>query len=112
MKYIFIRRPNGDEFPVFCLAPQKHSEMATAWRRDDRSQVVSAGFCEFLPAGIVRVFGRSDSLNFGPRPGDAATISAYYLGTLTMTKVEAGGYGGHADPIGAPGPIGEPGLPS
>lgn len=93
MKYIIIEDERGGEFPVFCLAPQKHAEMATAWRRDETRRVVAAGFCEFISplagetAWGVRVFGESDSLNLGNRGAkDEALISVMYHGTLAMAK--------------------------
>lgn len=81
MKYIIVREQQGLETPVFCLAPRTHAELATAWRRDDSRCIVSAGFVEFLPEG-VRTFGRSTSLNLGPRPHDARLIAAFYKATL------------------------------
>lgn len=82
MKYLFIRDAEGLEFPVFCLAPKTHAEMATAWRRNDQSKVVSAGFCEFGPFGQVATFGFSTSLNLGPRADDARLIAAFYKAGL------------------------------
>lgn len=87
MKYIIIQDELGGEFAVFCLAPQTHAEMATAWRRDTTRRVVAAGFCEFLSTGHAIVFGRSDSLNLGNRgTQDAAMITAMYLGTVEMAR--------------------------
>lgn len=111
MKYIIFDDPQAGEFAVFCLAPQTHAQMATAWRRDPTRRVVSAGFCEFVapvsprmtgenrgqppggehaatrPCTIVRVFGRSESLNLGNRGAkDAALITAMYLGTVAMAR--------------------------
>lgn len=83
MKYLIIRDLEGMEFPVFCLAPLKHEQMATAWRRDEGMRVVSAGFVEFGPAG-VRTFGYSDSLNLYPRPQDARLIATFYKVTLEL----------------------------
>jgi hypothetical protein len=106
MKYVMIRNARGNEFPVFCLAPQTHADLAAAWRRDDRSQVVGAGFVEFVmgytdpenpaltpdgkPATSVmfaRTFGHSESLQLSPRPQDAGIITAFYLGTVAMNKI-------------------------
>lgn len=92
MKYLIIRGPHGGEFPVFCCAPQSHRELAAAWQASVHPlpggrQVVAAGFVEFLPTGAAIVFGRSESLGLGTRPGcDAALISALYLGTVTMGR--------------------------
>ena len=87
MKYIVLKDERGGEFAVFCLAPQTHAEMATAWRRDTTRRVVAAGFCEFLSTGHAIVFGQSDSLNLGNRgTQDAALISAMYLGTVEMAR--------------------------
>jgi len=82
MKYIIITDEIGVEFPVFCLAPQSHQELATAWRRNDSLRVVSAGFVEFAADGSATVFGRSTGLNLGPRPQDARIISTFYHLTL------------------------------
>lgn len=111
MKYIIIRESSGSEFAAFCLAPQTHAQLAAAWGAVTaatpplapghvwRRVVIAAGFCEFvapLPnhraegaqdtCSFVRVFGRSDSLNLGPRPKDAALISMLYHGTVEMNR--------------------------
>lgn len=83
MKYLIIRDAHGVEFPVFCVAPQTHAEMATAWRRSDSNRVVAGGFVELLPA-CVRVFGHSTSLALYPRPQDAQLIAAFYRATLAL----------------------------
>lgn len=86
MKYLIIQEADGTEFPVFCCAPQTHAELATAWRRTGPRKVVAAGFVEFRASGVAVVFGRSDSLDLGPRPDrDAALITAMHLGTVAMT---------------------------
>ncbi|HSV93123.1 MAG TPA: hypothetical protein VLH81_08600 [Desulfobacterales bacterium] len=98
MKYLIIRDQHGQEFPVFCLAPKTHEQMATAWlgARNSRGlpaeapcegRVIAAGFVEFLPAG-VRVFGHSTSLNLYPRPQDAQLIAAVYRATLAMGETQ------------------------
>jgi hypothetical protein len=89
MKYLIIRDEHGLETPVFCLAPKTHEQMATAWRRDANSRVVSAGFCEIFPTlpdemPRVRTFGFSSSLNIGPRPQDARIIAGFYKLTVEM----------------------------
>lgn len=109
MKYIIIRESSGSEFAAFCLAPQTHAQLAAAWGAVPAVDptraftwarvVIAAGFCEFvapLPnhraegaqdtCSFVRVFGRSDSLNLGPRPKDAALISMLYHGTVEMNR--------------------------
>lgn len=86
MKYVIIQEPDGSEFPVFCVAPQTHAELATAWRRNDSRKVVAAGFVEFLATGAALVFGRSTSLDLGPRPRDAALITTFTMATLTMAR--------------------------
>lgn len=88
MKYIILREPDGSEFPVFCLAPQTHAELAAAWQsRGPARRPVAAGFVEFLASGAAIVFGYSDSLRLGPRPADAALITAMHMGTVTMARV-------------------------
>lgn len=85
MKYIIIRPEDGTEFPVFCVAPKTHADLATAWRRNDRSTIVAAGFVDFGPfpsTGQVATFGESVSLKMGPRPQDARIISTFYRTTL------------------------------
>lgn len=82
MKYLMIQDGDGLEFPVFCLAPRTHAEMAKAWRRNDSSRVLSGGFVEFLPEG-VRCFGFSSSLNLAPRERDARIIAAFYKAQLS-----------------------------
>ncbi len=88
MKYLIIRDQHGQEFPVFCLAPKTHEQMAAAWRRDETCRVVSAGFCEFIQTAVhgmcVRTFGFSSSLQLYPRPQDARLIAAFYKVTVEM----------------------------
>jgi len=83
MKYAIIQDiDSGLEFPVFCLAPRTHEEMATAWRPDpQKRRVVSAGFCYFTRHQVT-TYGHSQSLNLGPRQDDARIIAAYYRATL------------------------------
>lgn len=89
MKYIILRESDGIEFPVFCLAPKTHADMAAAWRRDDRLHIVSAGFVEFLPEG-VRTFGFSTTLHLAARERDARLIAAFYKAQLaTALDLEA-----------------------
>lgn len=90
MKYVMIQRANGTEFPVFCLAPQTHLELAGAWCRDTAHRPVAAGFCEFLPTGQAIVFGRSHSLQLENRPADAAVISMFYKATVEMARISDG----------------------
>jgi hypothetical protein len=87
MKYIMIQDSDGLEFPVFGVAPLTHAQLAAAFRPDDSRRVVSAGFVEFLPTGAALVFGHSESLGLGPRPGrDAALITAMHFGTVRMAR--------------------------
>jgi hypothetical protein len=83
MKYLIIKdAESGFTFPVFCVAPQTHADLATAWRRSDARQVMSAGFVCFYADGSAETFGESVSLRLRPRPEDAAIITAFYRATL------------------------------
>jgi hypothetical protein len=86
MKYLIIQESDGSEFPVFCVAPLTHAQLAAAFRPDDRRRVVAAGFVEFLASGAALVFGRSESLQLGPRPKDAALITALTMATVRMGR--------------------------
>jgi len=84
MKFVFIRRADGTEFPVFSLAPQSHLELAQAWLTST-SEVVSAGFVEFHNDQAF-VFGWSTTLQLSPRPGDAGTLGAFYRATVAAGR--------------------------
>ncbi len=94
MKYIVIAPADGEPFPVFCCAPQSHAEMASAWRRTPASRVLSAGFfyvAACWPPSVVNVatYGRSESLNLGPRPEDARLIAAAIATTLCLNAPDS-----------------------
>lgn len=85
MKYIIVRDQDGIEIPHFACAPVTHRELAAAWRRDDSRTVVAAGFVE-IHDDQAFVFGRSESIELGPRPGDALLLTAFYRATVRMAR--------------------------
>ncbi len=93
MKFVVIRDAQGIETPHFAVAPVTHRQLADAWLRQPGRSVVSAGFVE-IHADKAHVFGRSESLDLGPRLADAALITAFYRATVRMART--------ADAAGAP----------
>jgi hypothetical protein len=78
MKYILYKAPDGLRAAVFPV-PTTHAEEAAAhptW------QPISAGFVEFLSAGNVRCFGRSESLKLAADPSDSSIIEVMMSATL------------------------------
>lgn len=89
MKYIMIREASGAEFPKFCCAPDTHRELwALHYAAKAGRSVLSAGFYTELPAGAIRTFGRSESLDLGPRPQDAAILQAWISATRTTAAMQ------------------------
>lgn len=82
MKYVVVQNPSGFERVFLALAPVTHADLAAAFAHAP-DRVVSAGFVQLAVEGI-RTFGRSDSLNVGPRPRDARLIDAMYRSTLRV----------------------------
>lgn len=91
MKYIIYREADGGEFPLFCLAPVSHRDLAglATAARPGRT-VVSAGFVEIteVAAGsLARCFGASESLGLAARPeADSRLIGALYSATIQNAR--------------------------
>lgn len=81
MKYLIAQRKDDAEQPVLFTAPLTHRDMATMLEMEDY-KILSAGFVRFERGAHVTTHDRSESLNLGPRPTDAALISAFYRATL------------------------------
>ncbi|HTJ78513.1 MAG TPA: hypothetical protein VL357_05915 [Rariglobus sp.] len=77
LKYVRLHsRFDGDAF-LFTLPPVSHATLAKAHEAQGYKPV-SAGFVNFGPGGVVTTHGRSESLNLGPLPDDAARIAMLY----------------------------------
>jgi len=77
MKYIVFLSPEGPRVEIFA-APTTHAEQAAAhptWKPQ------SAGFVHFLSLGMVRCYGRSDSMNLGINPRDESLIEVMIAAT-------------------------------
>ncbi len=91
MKYIIIKEASGAEFPHFCCAPCTHRELwSMVFAAKPGRTLVSAGFYHEPVCGEVRTFGRSDSLELDPRPGDALLIHAWVSVTRTTALASFG----------------------
>lgn len=77
LKYIIIREGDGPEIPMFTLVPITHRElMKYILASKPRAAAVSAGFVEWVQ-GEARTYGRSESLDIGPRPEDAKFFTVF-----------------------------------
>lgn len=87
MKYVILA-PKPDVVAqtriLFCVAPTLHTELAAAFAATHAP--TSAGFLDFTAAGRVETFGRSNSLNLAPAPGDAELIGSFIRGTQAMAR--------------------------
>jgi hypothetical protein len=97
MKYVVIKEPEGTLQPVFAAGILTHRELAAALiaARPGRT-AASAGFVDFTADAdgrrVVSTFGRSDSLELGPAPDDAALICCLVNATVQtgLTTVRRG----------------------
>ena len=87
MKYCIFLRPDGTEFAAFCLAPQTHAELAAAWRRNESTRVVSAGYVRLHADGFAETYGESITLALKPRDTDAKFIAAFYRATTCDARL-------------------------
>jgi hypothetical protein len=83
MKYVFLLHPDGTEFPVFCLAPTSHRELA-APHVAAGCRPVSAGYLRVHAGGSITTGDESITLGLKPRPEDARLLTALYTATLSM----------------------------
>lgn len=83
LKYIYIRERDGTEFPAFCMVPMTHLELALSLQSYKPGRtIVSAGFVEFT-GSEARTYGRSESLNLGPRNSDHVFLTTFARATAT-----------------------------
>jgi hypothetical protein len=92
MKYVILSPKPGvrdlDRVIAFA-APTLHKEAADKW--SETHQPVAAGFFRTVAIGgetRIETFGRSDSLQMGPRPVDAGLIASFERATNAMAPIE------------------------
>jgi hypothetical protein len=76
MKYVVFNTPKGPTALCFTV-PHTHQEIAELVK-PAMWEPVSAGFYQVLPDGpglMSYTFGRSESLNLSPAPGDAKLLT-------------------------------------
>lgn len=84
MKYIMFKNRFGVPLPVMFAAPETHADLAKVFGAVGLVPQ-SAGFVQFLGDDRIRCYGRADSLNLMPAPGDELLIASFMRATARLS---------------------------